>query len=326
MLRSHVLPVLALLVLLCIAPLVFYPIFLIKLLCFALFAAAFHLLLGYVGLLSFGHAAFFGTGAYMCAQALARWNLAPELALLFAVAVSAALGAVIGFLAVRRQGIYFAMITLALGQMVYFIYLQAPFTGGEDGIRGITPGHFLGVVDLSNPLALYFTVLAVTTLAFALVRRIVQSPFGMILEAIRENEPRAISLGYNPTLYKLAAFTFSAALAGLAGGLKAMSFQIATLVDVTWQMSGEVVLMTLGGGIGTFLGPVVGAFIIGGLEQYLAQSALPAPVILGAAFILCVMLFRKGVAGTAKSLLQNRAPKRSTPDNPETQATNRIVK
>lgn len=326
MLRSPLLPALALLLLLCVAPLVFYPIFLIKLLCFALFAAAFHLLLGYVGLLSFGHAAFFGTGAYMCAQALSRWSLAPELALLFAVVVSAALGAVIGFLAVRRQGIYFAMITLALGQMVYFIYLQAPFTGGEDGIRGITPGRFVGVVDLANPLSLYFTVLALTALAFALLWRIVQSPFGMILEAIRENEPRAKSLGYNPTLYKLAAFTFSAALAGLAGGLKAISFQIATLVDVTWQMSGEVVLMTLVGGIGTFLGPVLGAFIIGGLEQYLARSALPAPVILGAAFILCVMLFRKGVAGTAKSLFQNRAKRRSTPDSSETKPINRIEK
>ena len=288
-------------VLMILAPAVIYPIFLVKLLCFALFAAAFNLLIGYVGLLSFGHAAFFGTGAYIAAHLLAVRGATPEIALIAATLLSALLGLMIGALAVRRKGIYFAMITLALSQMVYFLYLQADFTGGEDGIQGVPHGTFLGVIDLNAPLALYYTVLGIVVIALLALWRFIHSPFGNILEAIRENEARAVSLGYFPVRYKLVAFTVSAALAGLAGALKAIALQIASLVDVTWQMSGEVVLMTLIGGIGTFSGPLVGAFAIGSLEHYLARSPVPAPVVIGLSFIVCVMLFRKGIVGTLNS-------------------------
>lgn len=293
-------------IMLIIAPFVIYPIFVIKLLCFALFAAALNLLIGYIGLLSFGHAAFFGTGAYVSAHAIKVWGLPPELALIVASTFSALLGLFIGFLAVRRQGIYFAMITLALSQMVYFFYLQSNFTGGEDGIQRVPHGYFLGLIDLSNQLNLYYVVLAVVTLTFVLIWRVIHSPFGNIVNAIRENEDRAISLGYASERYKLVVFIFSAALAGLAGGLKAMALQLASLVDVTWQMSGEVILMTLVGGIGTFFGPIVGAFMIGGMEHYLALLPVPAPVIIGITFITCVILFRKGITGTVADLLKRR--------------------
>lgn len=308
-----------------VAPLFFYPVFLVKLLCFTLFAASFNLLLGYVGLLSFGHAAFFGTGGYLCAHALAVWGLPPEVALLIAMSTSAVLGAVIGFLAVRRQGIYFAMITLALGQMVYFIYLQAPFTGGEDGILGVPAGRLFGVIDLGNPMQLYYSALAIVVVALAVLWRVIHSPFGSILTAIRENEARAVSLGYIPDRYKLGAFVLAATLAGLAGGVKAMAFRIASLTDVTWQMSGEVVLMTLVGGIGTFFGPIAGAFAIGSMEHFLAKSPVPAPVVIGAAFILCVLLFRRGIIGSLDQWLRpsrKRAAKETGADPAQEQTNN----
>jgi branched-chain amino acid transport system permease protein len=279
------------------APVVVYPMFLIKMLCFALFASAFNLLIGYVGLLSFGHAALFGGGAYVAAHAVKVWGFAPELGLLAGTAFAALLGLVMGFLAVRRTGIYFAMITLALSQMVYFIFLQAPFTHGEDGIQSVPQGVLLGLFDLSQPLTLYYSVLCIVVLAFALMWRVIHSPFGNILKAIRENEPRAVSLGYMTDRYKLGAFVMSAALAGLAGSLKAVAFQLASLVDVTWQMSGEVILMTLLGGIGTFFGPIVGAALVVSLEHFLAASRIPTPVLIGLSFIACVILFRHGIVG-----------------------------
>lgn len=291
-----------------VAPLVFYPAFLIKVLCFALFAAAFNLLIGYAGLLSFGHAAFFGGAAYVTAHTVKEWGLTPELGLLAGTAFAALLGLGMGFLAIRRQGIYFTMVTLALAQMVYFVFLQAPFTHSEDGIQAVPQGHLLGLVDLSRPLPLYYTVLAIVLLALAFIWRVVNSNFGNILKAIRENEPRAVSLGYEVNRYKLTAFVMSAALARLAGATKALAFQLATLVDVTWQMSGEVVLMTLLGGIGTFLGPVVGAALVTAMEHYLGSSFIPAPVLIGATFVACVMLFRCRIVGEIE---HRRAARRS---------------
>ena len=267
------------------------------LLCFGLFAAAFNLLLGYTGLLSFGHAAFFGGAAYFTAHAAKEWGLAPELSLLIGVAGAAALGLVIGALAIRRQGIYFAMITLALSQMFFFACLQMPFTHGEDGIQSVPRGHLFGIIDLNRPMAIYFFVLAVFLLGMLIIWRFVNSPFGMILKAIRENEQRAISLGYSVAHYKLGAFVMSAALAGLAGGLKALVMQFATLTDVDWHMSGQVVLMTLIGGIGTLLGPVLGAGIVIALQNLLATSAFPVTIITGLVFMVCVMLFRRGLIG-----------------------------
>ncbi|HSV20845.1 MAG TPA: branched-chain amino acid ABC transporter permease [Casimicrobiaceae bacterium] len=274
-----------------------YPVFVMKALCFALFACAFNLLIGFGGLLSFGHAMFFGTAGYVCAHAAKVWGLTPELAILTGTAAAAGLGAITGALAIRRQGIYFAMITLALAQMMFFFYLQAPFTHGEDGIQAVPRGRLFGLLDLSEPLAMYYLVLAVFIAGFLLIQRIVHSPFGQVLKAIRENEPRALSLGYDADRYKLLAFLLSATLAGLAGATKSLVFQLASLTDVHWTMSGEVVLMTLLGGMGTIFGPVVGAFVIIGLENYLARFGEWVTVITGAIFVVCVLAFRRGIVG-----------------------------
>ncbi|MEX2147901.1 MAG: branched-chain amino acid ABC transporter permease [Candidatus Rokuibacteriota bacterium] len=287
-----------------VAPFVVYPVFLMKALCFALFACAFNLLVGYVGLLSFGHAVFLGSAGYAAAHAAKVWGFPPEAAIVFATVVAAALGLVVGALAIRRQGIYFAMVTLALAQMVFFFCLQAKFTGGEDGIQAVPRGLLFGVLDLRQPLAMYFVVLAIFLLGFLLVYRTIHSPFGQVLKAIRENEPRAISLGYKADQYKLIAFVLSAALSGLAGGTKAIVFQLASLTDVHWSMSGEVVLMTLLGGLGTVFGPVVGAFIVIGLENYLAQLGSWVLVVQGAIFVVCVLVFRRGVVGELGHLLR----------------------
>ena len=274
-----------------------YPVFLMKALCFALFACAFNLLIGFGGLLSFGHAMFLGTAGYVCAHAAKEWGWPPEAAILAGTSAAAALGLVTGVLAIRRQGIYFAMITLALAQMIYFFCLQAPFTHGEDGIQSVPRGRLFGLLDLSSTLTMYFFVLVVFMAAFALIYRVINSPFGQVLKAIRENEPRAISLGYDAERYKLLAFVLSATLAGLAGATKAIVFQLASLTDVHWTMSGEVVLMTLLGGMGTVFGPVVGAFIIIGLENYLASFGGWVTVITGGIFVVCVLAFRRGVVG-----------------------------
>ena len=280
-----------------LAPFYFYPIFIMKVLCFALFACAFNLLLGYTGILSFGHAAFFGGGAYFTAHAVKQWGLTPELGILVGVAGAALLGLVIGFLAIRRQGIYSTMITLALSQMFFFFCLQAPFTHGEDGIQNIPRGRLFGLLDLAEPLYMYFFVLTVFLAGLLVIWRVIHSPYGMILRSIRENENRAISLGYSVARYKLGAFVMSAALAGLAGGLKALVFQFATLTDVSWQMSGEVVLMTLLGGIGTLIGPAFGAALVTGLGNYFATSELPVTLVTGVIFMICVLVFRRGMIG-----------------------------
>jgi branched-chain amino acid transport system permease protein len=295
-------------VVLAIAPLVgVYPVFLMKALCFALFACAFNLLLGFGGLLSFGHAMFLGTAGYACAHAAKVWGLSPELAIATGTAAAAILGAIVGALAIRRQGIYFAMITLAVAQMMYFFYLQTPFTHGEDGIQAVPRGHLFGVLDLSQPLTIYYTVLTIFIVAFLLIYRIIHSPFGQVLKAIRENEPRAISLGYDADRYKLLAFVLSATLAGLAGATKAIVFQLASLTDVHWSMSGEVVLMTLLGGMGTIFGPVVGAFVITGLENYLAGFGEWVTIITGAIFVVCVLAFRRGIVGELAAWWARRA-------------------
>jgi len=283
-----------------------YPVFLMKALCFALFACAFNLLIGFGGLLSFGHAMFLGTAGYVCAHAAKEWGWPPEIAILSGTLAAAAMGCVVGLLAIRRQGIYFAMITLALAQMVYFFYLQAPFTHGEDGIQAVPRGKLFGLLDLSNTLILYYVVLAIFLAAFLLINRIVHSPFGQVLKAIRENEPRAVSLGYDAEKYKFLAFVLSATLAGLAGATKAIVFQLASLTDAHWTMSGEVVLMTLLGGMGTIFGPVVGAFTIIGIENYLSEGvtvfgmtfgAQWVTVITGVIFVICVLAFRRGIVG-----------------------------
>ena len=280
-----------------VAPMFLYPIFLMKLLAFALFASAFNLLLGYTGLLSFGHATFFGGAAYFTAHAVKVWGWSPELGILLGVLGAAGLGLIMGAIAIRRQGIYFAMITLALSQMFYFFCLQAGFTHGEDGIQSVPRGHLFGVIDLSQTMNMYYFVLAVFVIGLLIIWRFVNSPFGMILKSIRENEQRAISLGYSVAHYKLGAFVMSAALAGLAGGVKALIFQFATLTDVTWQMSGEVILMTLLGGIGTLAGPVFGAGLVVTLQNYLATSDFPVTIITGIVFMVCVLLFRRGLIG-----------------------------
>jgi len=290
-----------------VAPFILYPVFLMKALCFALFACAFNLLIGYVGLLSFGHAAFFGAAGYVTAHGAKVWGLTPELAILVGTAASALLGIVFGGLALRRQGIYFAMVTLALAQMLFFYALQTPFTHGEDGIQAVPRGYLFGVIDLNQPLVMYYFVLAIFLIGFAVIHRTIHSPFGQVLKAIRENEPRAISLGYKTDHYKLVAFVLSATLAGLAGGTKSLVFQLASLTDVDWTMSGQVVLMTLLGGLGTVLGPVVGAFVVVTMENYLAQFGSWVTIIQGVIFVLCVLTFRRGIVGEIQYLLRRRS-------------------
>jgi len=285
------------LLLLLLAPFFFYPIFLMKLLCFALFACAFNLLLGYTGLLSFGHATFFGGAAYFTAHAVKEWGFSPELGIAVGVAGAAVLGLIMGFFAIRRQGIYFAMITLALSQMFFFFCLQSEFTHGEDGIQSVPRGHLFGLIDLNSSTNMYYFVLAVFVVGILIIWRFINSPFGMILKSIRENEQRAISLGYSVARYKLGAFVMSAALAGLAGAVKSLVFQFATLTDVAWQMSGEVILMTLLGGIGTLIGPLFGAGLVVTLENYLATSEFPVTIITGIVFMICVLIFRRGIVG-----------------------------
>ena len=280
-----------------IAPSVVYQVFLMNVLCMALFACAFNLLIGFGGLLSFGHAMFLGMAGYVSAHAAKVWGLPPELAIASGTAAAALLGIVVGLLAIRRQGIYFAMITLALAQMVYFFCLQAPFTHGEDGIQAVPRGKLFAALDLNNIWVLYYVVLAIFVAGFLLIYRTVRSPFGQVLKAIRENEPRAISLGYDADRYKLLAFVLSATLSGLAGATKAIVFQLASLTDVHWSMSGEVVLMTLLGGMGTIFGPVVGALVIVGLQNYLAGFGQWVTVITGVIFVVCVLAFRRGVVG-----------------------------
>jgi branched-chain amino acid transport system permease protein len=281
-----------------VAPFVVYPVLVMKVLCFALFACAFNLLLGFAGLLSFGHAAFLGTAAYATGYAMTRWAATPELGLLFGTAAAGALGAVFGSLAIRRQGIYFAMITLALAQMVYFVYLQAPFTGGEDGLQGVQRGALFGLLPLTSDLATYYFVVAVFLCGFLVIQRTIHSPFGQVLKAIRENEPRALSLGYDVDRYKLLAFILSAGLSGLAGATKTVVLGFATLTDVHWGTSGEVVLMTLVGGVGTVVGPVIGALLIVALQSELADKVGPwVTVIMGVIFVACVLAFRRGIVG-----------------------------
>jgi len=281
-----------------------YPVFLMKVLCFALFACAFNLLIGYVGLMSFGHAAFFGMGSYVTAWTAKNWGLDASLSILLGGCTGAALGLVFGWLAIRRQGIYFAMITLALAQMAFFFCLQAPFTGGEDGIQQVPRGTLFGFISLRPDMNMYWLVAGVFIVFFLLVHRTVHSPFGQVLKAIRENEPRATSLGYRTEDYKLIAFVLSCFIAGIAGGTKSLVFGIATLTDVNYAMSGEVVLMTLLGGLGTIFGPVAGAAVIVGLENYLAQFGSWVTVTQGAIFIVCVLAFRRGIIGEIAALFR----------------------
>ncbi len=290
--------------LLVLAPFFVYPIFLMKALCFALFACAFNLLIGYVGLLSFGHAAFLGAAGYVSAHAAKVWGLAPELAILSGTAVAGLLGLVIGALTIRSRGIYFANITLAFAQMVFFFSIQSRFTGGEDGIQAVPRGTMFGVLDLRQTYTMYFVVLAIFLIGFLMVYRAIHSPFGQVLKAVRENEPRAVSLGYKPEQYKLLAFVVSATFSGLAGGTKALVFQLASLTDVHWTMSGEVVLMTLLGGLGTVFGPVVGAFVMVTLEQYLAQLGAWVTIVQGIIFVICVLTFRRGIVGELARILR----------------------
>ena len=280
-----------------VAPFLTYPLFLMQAMCFALFAAAFNLLIGYVGLLSFGHALYFGWASYLAAYSAKAWGFPPELALLTGTAAAAVCGAIAGALAIRRQGIYFAMITLALAQMMYFFAVRAKFTGGEDGIQAVPRGHLFGLFDLGGEMTMYVFVLVIFLAGFLFIYRIIHSPFGEVLKAIRENETRAISLGYKTERYKLTAFVLSATLAGLAGSMKALVVQIASLTDVNWPMSGEVVLMSLVGGLGTIFGPVVGAFIILIMQYKLASLGEWVLVIQGVIFVACVLLFRRGIIG-----------------------------
>jgi branched-chain amino acid transport system permease protein len=299
---------LVLLALLLVAPLIgLYPVFVMKLLCFALFACAFNLLLGFTGLLSFGHAAFFGSGAYVAAWLIKVQGWSPELAMLAAIAAAAFLGLLFGLVAIRRQGIYFAMITLALAQMIYFICLQAPFTGGEDGLQGVPRGRLFGLLALESDTMMYYLLVVIFVACFLAIGRIVTSPFGQVLKMIRENEPRAVSLGYEVDRYKLLAFVLSAGLAGLAGALKTLVMGFATLTDVHWSMSGEVILMSLLGGVGTFFGPVVGSGIVIALQDTLADKVGSwVSVIIGAIFVVCVLAFRKGVVGEVQAYMERR--------------------
>ena len=293
-----------------IAPFVVYPTFLMKVLCFALFACAFNLLLGFAGLLSFGHAAFFGGAAYVCAWLSKVAGLTPELSILAGGLVAGLLGLLFGALSIRRSGIYLTMITLALAQLVFFFAVQLPFTGGEDGLQGVPRGKLFGLIDLTDNLTMYFFVFAVFVAGFWLIQRTVSSPFGQVLKAIRENEPRAISLGYDVARYKLLAFVLSAFLAGVAGGMKSLVFQLASLTDAHWHMSGEVVLMTLLGGLGTLFGPAVGAITIVVLQNELADKVGPwVTVIMGAIFVICVLAFRRGMVGELLALLGRKTSK-----------------
>jgi branched-chain amino acid transport system permease protein len=295
------------------APFVVYPVFMMKLLCFALFAAAFNLLLGYTGLLSFGHAAFFGGASYITGYLVKNSGFTPELGVLCGTLFAALLGYIVGSLAIRRQGIYFAMVTLALAQIVYFIALKAPFTGGEDGLQGIPRSALFGVIDLNyaysvggSPLTLnlYYFIFVLFCLGFWVIYRTINSPFGQVLKAIRENEPRAISLGYKVEKFKLMAFVISAALAGMAGSMKSLVFQLASLTDVSWHTSGEVVLMTLLGGVGTILGPMVGAFTVVTLQSELSSVGSWITVIIGVTFVICVLVFRRGLVGELGRVLK----------------------
>ena len=295
--RTEVIAFLIMTAALVIAPMVAYPVFLMKALCFALFACAFNLLIGYVGLLSFGHALFFGWASYVSAHAAKVWGVTPEIAILSGAAVAALFGAIVGALAIRRQGIYFAMITLALAQMMFFFAVQAPFTHGEDGIQAVPRGRLFGLINLSDQSSMYATVLVIFLGCFLLIYRIINSPFGEVLKAIRENEARAISLGYRTDRYKLLAFVLSATFAGIAGATKALVFQLASLTDVDWPMSGEVILMTLVGGLGTLFGPVAGAFFMVTLENYLTTIGQWVFVVQGVIFVVCVLLFRRGFIG-----------------------------
>ena len=295
-----------LIVALVVAPFFVYPLFLMQALCFALFACAFNLLIGYVGLLSFGHALYFGWASYLSAHAAKVWGFNPEFAIIAGAATAAVLGLIAGSLAIRRQGIYFAMITLALAQMMYFFAVQAPFTGGEDGIQAVPRGRLFGLINLADPINMYGTVLAIFLAGFLLIYRIINSPFGEVLKAIRENEARAISLGYKTDRYKLVAFVLSATFAGVAGATKAIVFQLASLTDVDWPMSGEVVLMALVGGLGTVFGPVAGAFVIIAMQNYLAHVGQWVTVIQGVVFVTCVLLFRRGIVGELAHLLRIR--------------------
>ncbi|RUR31649.1 branched-chain amino acid ABC transporter permease [Vreelandella nanhaiensis] len=291
---------LALIVLGLVAPFIAYPVFLMKILCFALFACAFNLLLGYAGLLSFGHAAFLATGGYTTGYLLASYpGLTPELGIIAGTLMATLLGVLFGVLSIRRQGIYFAMVTLALAQLMFFVFIQSPFTGGEDGLHGVPRGELLGFISLRSNMAMYYFVFAIFLFGYALIQRTVHSPFGQVLKAIRENEPRAISLGYNVDAYKLVAFVISAALAGLAGSTKTVVFQLASLTDAHWHMSGEVILMTLLGGVGTLLGPIMGAGLVVSLQHILSQSPLGnwVSVMLGLIFVVCVLSFRSGIVG-----------------------------
>jgi len=290
-----------------------YPVFVMKLLCFALFACAFNLLLGFTGLLSFGHAAFFGGAAYVTGWFIKSLGWTPELGVLAGMVVAALLGVVFGGVAIRRQGIYFAMVTLALAQMVFFLCLQLPFTGGEDGLQGVPRGNLLGLLPLDSDIAMYYVVLAVFVAAYLAIQRIVTSPFGQVLKMIRENEPRAISLGYEVDRYKLMAFVLSAALSGLAGSLKTVVMGFATLSDVHWSMSGEVILMSLLGGVGTFFGPVLGASVVIALQNMLADKVGAwVTVIIGVIFVVCVLAFRRGVVGELVEWLDRRRPRKTT--------------
>jgi branched-chain amino acid transport system permease protein len=305
--RSEMIAFAVMAAVLVIAPFLAYPIFLMKALCFALFACAFNLLIGYVGLLSFGHALFFGWAAYVSAHAAKVWGFPPEIAILSGTAAGAALGAIVGALAIRRQGIYFAMITLALAQMMFFFAVQVPFTHGEDGIQAVPRGKLLGLIDLADPtnLTMYATVLVIFLVCFLLIYRIINSPFGEVLKAIRENESRAVSLGYKTDRYKLVAFVLSATFAGVAGATKALVFQLASLADVDWPMSGEVILMTLVGGLGTLFGPVAGAFFVISLETYLTtRIGQWVLVVQGLIFVLCVMMLRQGIIGELARILR----------------------
>jgi branched-chain amino acid transport system permease protein len=291
-----------------VAPLLgVYPTFLMKCWCFALFACAFNLLLGYTGLLSFGHAAFLGAAGYITGYSMKAWGLPPELGVLAGTLFAGVLGYLFGSLAIRRAGIYFAMITLALAQMIYFVWLQMKFTGGEDGLQGVPRGTLLGLIDLADIMNLYYVVFAIFLAGFFLIYRTIHSPFGQVLKSIRENEPRAISLGYDVARYKLVAFVLSAALAGLAGATKTVVFQLASLTDAHWHTSGEVVLMTLLGGLGTVYGPVVGAFVVVGLQNELADKVGSwVQVIMGLIFIICVLAFRRGIVGEVVALFRRQ--------------------